>query len=108
MTSLAAKTDSFAAADLKRLASRMAHHAAARGLAQQAADNGTSHGAIELDQVEASEEDVGIAMEGLAPASLQGVKLTSVEVQPKLGRMWVVYLCPQDLDRDVRDASQVS
>ena len=83
MTSLAAKTDSFAAADLKRLASRVAHHAAARGLAQQAPSNGNRHGRVELAHIEASEEDVEIAMEGLAPASLQGVKLTSVEGSAK-------------------------
>ena len=84
MTSLAAKTDSFAAADLKRLASRMAHHAAARELTQQAAEHGSSsHGRVELEKVEASEDDVEVAMEGLAPASLQGVKLTSVEGSAK-------------------------
>ena len=37
MGALAAQTDSFAAADLKRLASRIAHHAAARALRPGAA-----------------------------------------------------------------------
>ena len=56
---------------------------AARALAQQAANNGNSQSAAELAHVEATEEDVEVAMEGLAPASLQGVKLTSVEGSAK-------------------------
>ena len=85
MTTLAAKTDSFAAADLKRLASRMAHHAAARSLAEQqpVAESGNGNTPAELTEVEASEEDAETAMDGLAPASLQGVKLTDVEGSAK-------------------------
>ena len=75
MSALAMKTDSFAAADLKRLASRMAHHAAARSLSQQP----VGAAQLEIDGVEAAEEDAEKAMEGLSPASLQGVKLTNVE-----------------------------
>lgn len=80
MTALAAKTDSFAAADLKRLTSRIAHHATARALTGQTGHSGNQlrGGKHIIDAVYASEDDVEVSMEALSPASLAGVKLTKI------------------------------
>jgi SpoVK/Ycf46/Vps4 family AAA+-type ATPase len=119
MAALAARTDSFAAADLRRLASRVAHHAAARAVGgrgrqqqrqQRAARPGGQAEAeaqeeiVNLEQagcgppsgrsgglaerrgcleVEATEADVELAMQALSPASLAGVKLTSIGSEVK-------------------------
>ena len=92
---LAARTDSFAAADLKRLAKRMAHHAAARyinaqppatprdggggGGPEPEPDEGRRLYHIADSKVAVTEADVELAMaDGLAPAALQGVKLSAI------------------------------
>ena len=98
LAALAARTDSFAASDLRRLARRMAHHAAARFIATTAIDaaladrDGTALASVDAEEsqsdkipepehpeISVREEDVELAMaDGLAPASLQGVKLSTV------------------------------
>eukprot|EP01047_Picozoa_sp_COSAG01_P050722 COSAG01_NODE_5157_length_4446_cov_1.899471_1_plen_301_part_00 len=120
MAALAARTDSFAAADLRRLASRVAHHAAARAVGGRGAQlqlqqqqqqqraarpggqaeaeatqeeeqagcepSGRSGGLAERRcclEVEATEADVELAMQALSPASLAGVKLTSIGSEVK-------------------------
>eukprot|EP01052_Picozoa_sp_SAG31_P003763 SAG31_NODE_148_length_22511_cov_20.369266_11_plen_970_part_00 len=90
LAALAARTDSFAAADLKRLAKRIAHHAAARYIKHVSPPAEAYTTITEEPQAEApgcrvegskvvvTEADIELAIDGIAPAALQGVKLSSV------------------------------